>query len=227
MARKKEQTIKVSKDFMDSSLFSSWRYYIGRSTIHSHCQAIDMVKFFLDNPGLFSEDRLKFMGQDVRKCINDSFGWNDHVSIENSFYQEAGDAVSYLVLGVKKYFEDLGKEYDDKELDHIKFIVDAMTGEVKHEALEKDTYNFYLMNRLSDYIAWIRLAGFLNPTHMITFTYDGVTETKPGFMQPDIYRNMEGKMVIEVNYCTVDGVKVNPSSENHINPEFINKVEKI
>ena len=227
MAKKKEQPIKVTKDFIDSSLFSSWRYYIGRSTIHSHCQAIDMVKFFIANPNLFSEDRMKFMGQDVRKTINESFGWNDHVFIDNSFYQNAGDAVSYLILGVKKFFEELGKEFDDKELKNIKFEVDAITGEVTWKTLEKDTYEFYLANRLSDYEAWIRLAGFLNPTHLITYTFDGKTETRPGFMQPTIYRDMEGKMNIEVNYCTVDGVKMNPSVMSHVASEYIDKVEKL
>ena len=228
MAKKKEKKITISKDFMDSCLFSSWRYYIGRSTIASYYHAIDIVRFFLEYPDVFSEERKIFMGQDIRTMINEKLHWNDHTSVEDSIYPNSGDGLSYLVQGVKEYFGD--EEYDDKKLKDMKFDVNCITGEVIWKKLEKESYDFYLSSMITDYITWIRLAGFLKPTHMITYEYKGETKTVPGFMQPSIDRSVtDGKMkvTIGINWCTVDAVSHNPSATNYIAPEYIKEIKKI
>jgi hypothetical protein len=244
MAKKsKTPTWKAPMDFMDSMIFSSCRYYIGRHTIAAHCAAGELGAFLRENPDCLSPDRRRFLAKDIRDQINNVLQFSSNVQVNGFAEYGHPDA---LVLLTRKMVE-LMKEHnlvlgtDDFKNDLVpgelnpskyKWEIDLYNGVVEFEEWKNRTEgNQFPINYrelVSDLSVWSQLAGWLDPYLTVSATNpDGqqITEVE-GFEFPST-----GRYVFEdfehVHLNIVDcGTYANRTvGESYIAPEFITEVK--
>lgn len=204
MAKKKKEPMpNISKEFLDALLYSSWRYFIGRHTIHASCHAPDMAKFFEANPDLFSHEHLKFNAKDIRDCCNTILNFSDCIHVSGY------DKCAYTLLCKK--LDEIAKSvvispHDDIKEDIAHFVpnrymwtIDLYNDTVTYrqktpEELSKTCSGFW--ENMRDLLPWVKLANYLDPPEMIHMNTKDHPELgdeyQPGFEYP-IWGRYEGE----------------------------------
>lgn len=232
MAKKNTYTgPKVEHDFMDTCVWAATRYFVGRSTIAAGMFAPELAKFLQFNPEFLSQDRKVFLARDIRERINDTIGWKDNVWI--SGHNDKIDAFSLICDEIIKMLteQDIkfipayahkGKASPAGYFDPTEWEwhVDLNTKEVKIKPFITDkTYPNVLDPQalLTDLTTWIKLANWLDPQEVLTYTYDGTTESAQGFHYPSCGRYVDEEDFHFKNlYITCNGYIENPFVDKYI-----------
>lgn len=235
--------IKVDPNTIDSMLFSTARYYIGRHSIQAHFGAIELAEFLRDNPDVMSAKRREFFARDIRERINDVIHWSGNIHIEGQQEHHNPDALVLLCRAVITHMKDKGlhivNNYSAKgEPDEFKpsdynFHIDLNTDTVSIEKQEGPRTSSIgpadLDELISDLTVWSKLAGWLDPYIRISARYgDTAVNDEPGFEFPSIGRyEGEEHMHLHINTVTAAYYIKSPFVDTYVAPECITQVNKI
>lgn len=231
--------IKATPDFMDSLIYSSCRYFVGRKTIQAACAASDLAKFFAENPDIMGPERKQFLAQDIRREINQQLQFCRNLTVEG--YERPGkpDALTLWVDAVVKELEKTGKFFDrDRSKspegayspDWDSWTINIETGEVRSMVdVRSNTVGFSdIYELVLDLVPWIKLAGYLDPTELITAGDDDEILNAPGFAFPVIGRYInEEHHHIAIHHETVEQYIKNPVINSYVADEYIKSINSI
>lgn len=205
----------MSKEVFDDFIWMSYRYCIGRKTIASCTHANTIAETIIRNPGLLSEERIKFYANDIRDNVNCVLGFKRCLQIDGYLSQEY-DLFSHIMYALN----------DVEETKHKKFIYD-----IYHETFSviedaPDMYEFDTPDSdYSDLIPWVKLANWLDKkTHRtIVVEFNGKTEEHMCYPYPHQIRTEDGKYRYEEVWYLVS----NPSIDitRYISKECIKEIK--
>lgn len=235
--------IKIDAGTIDSMLFCTARYYIGRHTIHAHTAAGETAELLRDNPAIMSKERREFYARDIRERINEVLHWSGNIHIEGQQEYHKPDALVLLCRTISKYIKDkdlhIVNSYSAKR--HIdefnpadyNFRIDLNTGVVSIKKQEGPRVSSIgpadLDELISDLTVWSKLAGWLDPTIKVSARHgDMVINNEPGFEFPSMGR-YEGEQHMHLHMNTVNCSHYinNPYRATYIAPDCITGVNKI
>lgn len=235
--------VNIDPDTIDSMLFSTARYYIGRHTIHAHSGAIELAEFLRDNPKVMSTGRREFFAKDIRERINDVIHWSSNIHTEGQQEYHKPDALVLLCRAVITHMKDKGLHIvnsysakgkpDEFKPSDYNFHINLNTGTVsikKQEGPRMSSISPVDLDELiSDLTVWSKLAGWLDPTVKVSAKYDDTVITdEPGFEFPSMGRyEGEQNMHLHMNTVNCDHYINNPYRETYIAPDCITAVNKI
>lgn len=225
-------TIKVEKDFIDSLIFSSCRYYIGRKSIQAAYAPADIVNFLKTNNKdykLMSQDRLRFFAKDIREEINRLVGWCDHIQVDGHQNEGCPDALTLLVEGIVNHINKYNLQFTTESRlgdgsfnpDDHNWTINLQTREVEFEMFpeRKREPITKIRDLIMDLDNWVKLAGWLDPTEVI-----GHKEAEAGlsgFAWPSIYCYEPGVQNIALRHIDVIKYAENPIRGVYYDPEQI------
>lgn len=214
-------------DFLDTCLWSSCRYFIGRHTIAAACHAPDIARFLIKYPDAIPEGRKKQLALDIRREINDRIRWVGGVSVTSPDGREGQeDAATLWFRAIEKAWENQSEPINPFDYQWDIYIPQQ---EARCVGPKKDSSVawFSLHELVTDLTPWIKLAGFLDPTHIIRLRgANGEEKEVDGFYYPvlDWYQD---KKKIHMRLCTLEAYKNNPSIQVYIDEKAIASVKKI
>lgn len=233
--------INTNEDFIDSLIWSSCRYFIGRHTIHASCAAKDLAEFLRDNPKIISPGRRQFLAKDIRERINDNLNWCGNVHIDGQQQVGREDALTLLVRKVIQVLDETGLIYaeDDWRTPIVEgqfnpakydWTINLTTGEVIYKLSDHNSISsigpFCLGSLLSDLVMWQKVASWLDPTHI--FDAGSGIQNVPGFYYPAIGRyEGEENLHVELHPVTCEAYIQRPYIDTYLNPDFITQVRTI
>lgn len=156
----KHNTINLSKSDLQDFMYSSWRYFIGRHTIHAFQHASTIQRIILDNPGVFSDANNKFNAADIRRCISDILHYCDNIHITG--FNDNVDALTLLI----GHIVDVHPQDDIEYLKGNEFDINMGMRAVKATPLAEGC-NSIDVTSIIDLGVWCRLANWLDPHHMV------------------------------------------------------------
>jgi hypothetical protein len=209
------------KDVIQSMVWMSYRYCIGRHSIGACMHAPELAQFINLNPRAARDKQ--FMAKDIRGSISDVMRWRDDVHVDG--FPERVDAYSLIL-----------REIVDKKLDFehklYKYNVDFYTNTVSteerrltDETAQRLSYlDSIIGQNISDLMPWIKLANWLDPQLMISYHDPELDEdfTKPGF---EFFTNWGGQ--VHRKFATQETYMKNPFVDWYISPEFIIEITNI
>lgn len=197
--------LKISEDILDSLVFSSCRYYIGRHTIAAHAAAGELAELLRDNPTLFSKERRQFLAQDIRDRINDVLRWHPLIHIDGFAAPQKPDALVLLVEAIRNRLEETNQHYVEPNIGEpyihdefnpmqYKWNIDVAAGKVSisemKDAITHEPMKFSEL--VSDLAVWSALAGWLDPYLEIHASCGTDAIDGKGFYIPSISQYMGG-----------------------------------
>ena len=228
--------INISTDVLDSWVFSSCRYYIGRHSIHAYHAGCELAEFFKNNPGVFSKERLVFLANDIRHRINDVLHFAPNIYVDGFAEEHRPDA---LTLWIQKIEEIIRTENTFLDEDgtaggfcpsKYKWHIDLYRSEVYYEDFTpaQDQFITKPSEYLSDLQIWIKVAGYLDP-YLNIQAEDGTQIIDAlGFYIPEIVRYQgEDHFRVEMNPCDQATFIKNPFRNSYINPKYCTKIETL
>lgn len=235
--------IKIDPGTIDSMLFCTARYYIGRHTIHAHSGATELAEFLRDNPNVMSAERRQFFAKDIRERINEVIHWSGNIHVEGQQEYHKPDALVLLCRAVIKYMKDKGLHIvnsysavglpDEFKPGDYNFRIDLNTGTVSiTKQIDPRVSSIGpadLDELVSDLTVWSKLAGWLDPTIKVSAKYgDNVITDEPGFEFPSMGRyEGEQNMHLHMNTVNCSHYINNPYHETYIAPDCITGVNKL
>jgi hypothetical protein len=243
MAKKTKPQIKVTEDFMDSLVFSSCRYYIGRHTIAAHCAADELKQFLVKNPTCFSPDRRKFLANDIRGQINDQLRFSSNVDIDGWPSEGMIDALvllarkvaevlkeSNMVLGTDDYRNPcVPGEFNPSKYD---WHIDLNTKEVEFEETknrgESRSYPINFRELVEDLAVWSALAQWLDPCLTVKAYFADLKIDSFGIEIPAVGRYaFEEHEHVEMHVVDAKTYEESALCNRFISPEFITEISYI
>lgn len=235
--------IKVSPGTIDSMLFCTARYYIGRHTIHAHSGAGEMAEFLRDNPQVMTKERREFFAKDIRERINDVIHWSGNIHTEGQQEYHKPDTLVLLCRAVATYIKDKGLhivnsynavgapgEFNPRDYNfHINLNTSTVSIKKQEGPRVSSIGPADLDELVSDLTVWSKLAGWLDPTIKVSAKYgDVVITNEPGFEFPSMGR-YEGEEHMHLHMNTVNCTHYinNPFRETYIAPDCITGVNKL
>lgn len=237
----KNTNITVPKELMETCIWSSIRYFVGRGTIAASAQAQDLTEFFRDHPDFLSPERRAWMAKDIRAAIDESIRWTPHIYVEG---QGRMDAFTVLCQGIEKHIQDHElvihmNTYQARPVNAFdpaewawRINLEAETAE-PFKKVESNTSNLSVATTILNLTPWIKLAGYLDPTHEATVnTNYGQTGTKlesyQGFLYPQ-YGRFEGDEYFHFRmaFAAADKYAENPAMDVSVLPEAIKEMKRI
>lgn len=211
MAKKDKDKISVSVDFLDSCIWMSARYCIGRHTIASSWHAGAMVPYIIQ----LRNSKQTEMVEDFRREISSAIsGYGSHISVTGDM--EAGDAVSILL----NYMIENNIKIPDLSEASYQIDINTDTGEVTKllrvgEEPNKSHMNWLFMS-IHDVLPWIKLSNLLDKKCHRTITYEGKDmEVMP---YPDI---SEKDGTPSIKWITCEDYIKEPQRNIYIAPEHL------
>lgn len=204
--------IKVDIDFLEDSIWMSYRYCIGRKTIAAAMRADDIVRYIKYLP----EHRIQFMAMDIRREISNQINWAYNMSVEGFEYNY--DALSLLY----KYITDNNIK-DDKK---YKFYINVTTGEVWSEDYERKEGQYIekVSSWYHDMIGWIKLANYCDKKHHLNIKVNYEEEEKEylGFGYPVEH---DGKY--ETKYIDIESYENSPHNTRYFEEKYITNLDEL
>lgn len=160
MSNLKYNAINLSKSALQDLMYSSWRYFIGRHTIHAYSHASTIQKIIMDNPGVFSDSDNKFNAADIRRCISDNIHYHGNIHITG--FNDNVDALTLLIghiVDVNPWDDIEYLKCNEFEIDMGKLTVDATPIPEPQQPIDPSC--------ISDLGVWCRLANWLDPHYMV------------------------------------------------------------
>lgn len=233
---KKNVKINIPVDVLDSWIFSSCRYYIGRHTIHAYHAGCELTEFLRDNPKIFSKDRLAFLAKDIRSRINDVLHFAPNIHIDGFAEEHRPDALTLWVQKIREIIKAENTFLDEDGIkggfcpSHYKWTIDLYNNEVTYEDYTPSPDRF--VTRPSEYLSdlqiWIKVAGYLDPYLNIQATDGEQSVDAQGFYVPDIARYQDEEHPhVALNPCDCDTFAKNPFVNCYISPEYCTNIETI
>lgn len=132
MAKKqtKKPEIQPLTDFEESLLYMSYRYAIGRHTIHSHCHAGDILENFYERLKLTPE-RMAFNSKDMNDSIEENLRWGADVFIENKNYSKNIFPYELYIKAINRE-KELNPDFDMNSYKKIEIYVDTNNEYIDH-----------------------------------------------------------------------------------------------
>ena len=239
----KKINIKIGTGTLDSMLFSTARYYIGRHTIHAHSGALEMATFLHENPDVMTKSRRHFFARDIREQINHTMNWAGNITIDGLQEYHKPDALVMLCRAVVSHIKrnnlhivngynakGAADEFNPADYDfHIDLNSDKVSIKRAQQPRTSSVGPADIGELVSDLTVWSKLAGWLDPVLKVSAKYgDTVITEEPGFEFPTIGRyEGEQHMHFEVNTVTVKHYIDNPWHDSYIAPECITAVTKM
>ena len=204
MAKKKIDGVVMSRDSFEDFLYMSYRYCIGRHTIHAACHADTIIRVIKSNPDCMSEERGQFTANDIRNEINNVIRWNDNIHIDGCTNV---DVFTRILVESAKYDQPMKYTYRAYEDD----IVAEPTANPKK-----------IDEEFTDLFPWIIVANYLDKRtwKKVIVNLNGEEKEIISFQRP--YRNSVGKY--ELAWVGVDCAEYRYTS---INPDLIVRIEDI
>ena len=164
-------------DFEESLLYMSYRYAIGRHTIHSHAHACDILSNWYDRLKL-SPNRMLFTSKDMNKSIEDIMRWSYNIYIDNYDYSKNIFPYELYRNVVKREIEKNG-EFKQNRYKKIQIYVDYENNFIDYDIIwlnddEKDNFYFDIF----DLEIWNNVAKVLDLSthHHAKITDDSIVE---------------------------------------------------
>lgn len=216
--KNKEYTINPERCDLDSFIWMTYRYAIGRKSIACASKPADIVNLLHQIPGYLSVERKKFMARDIRGCISDSLRFHRGMYVEG--FCSSTDAITELY---KEFARNAGEASDPNFFKEHTFTVDFYNEKIyiEDKPVENPVWDLW---SVMDYAPWIRLAEWLDPRHMVTLMDGG---TKKSICWPSISQNKAGVVVPVIKYVDWDQYDKNPEHDIYFDPEQIVTVTKI
>ena len=223
--------IKTTESFMDSLIYSSCRYFIGRHTIHAHSAATELAEFLRDNNHILSADRREWLARDIRERINDAIHYTSNVYMSGTQQVHRPDALILISKEIVKYLaEHPEKHWGGEDENSVNFgdwdwDVDLNAQEVTMRP-RKGSGKIYA-TIFDDLVVWSKLAGWLDPYELITVNSAEIFE-EPGFAFPSIGRYVnEEHMHFHLGHITAECYIKTPHADTYIDEQYIGSIEPI
>lgn len=187
-------TLNIEPNFLDTCLWSSWRYFIGRKTIAASMHASEIAALINNHSNDFPEDRKRWMASDIRNEINRHLSGYINVNIQGVC--DHIDAFSVLGTFIEQHLKDNNLHLEDTHghpegtgvLDPrwYRWEIDLTDQSVvMTKSREYMDYGIRIFEETLNLTPWIKLAGFLDPTHKATIC------TSPSGA-PEVLRDLVG-----------------------------------
>lgn len=150
----KNSKIKPLTDYEESLIWMSYRYAIGRHTIHAHCHACDILSHEYERLKL-TPNRMEFMSKDINRSIEDSLRFSRLNVYVNNVYNMNLHIIDYLI---KSIIDEQGYvKYDLRYIHKINLDCYGSDCDFSYEISEK-IVNEYPWNDLDDLMIWYNVA---------------------------------------------------------------------
>lgn len=207
MRKKKGSNIVLSSDSLEDFIWMSYRYCIGRRTIASAMHAATIASVIKSNPNILSDERIRFMVNDIRDEVNSCLNWGDSFQLSSCY-------------GIDAFSPALYKSNEVDNPNDWVYCIDGM-GNVRLEepnGKKRDIYD----EKYSDLIPWVKLANLLDKScHCIVTTeYNCMVEKTECFPYPLKFGNKYKQV-----WCSCK--ETNISINKWICDEYITKIESI
>lgn len=228
-------------EFINTCIWSSCRYFIGRHTIASSMHAGDIARFLSKHPDI--ESRGEWLAKDIRREINQHMHFSLNVNVEG---EGNVDACTLVFKAISEYLAKYPNEHIDTISDwrakpepgkfnpgHWKFRVNLTnkTCEMEYDYIEVDTraYGPHPISDWLDLVPWIKLAGWLDPNEVIWFkNEEGEEVGLPGFMYPSVGRyEHEEHTHVEMRHCSAEHYLNHPNIDTSIREDVITKIDTL
>lgn len=240
---KKKKSIQIDDSFVDTCLWASTRYFIGRHTIAAHYHASDIAKFLSANSEIISQNRRKFLAKDIRSEITDRLRFQNNIHITG--FPTTIDALSVLCLWIDNHLKqndlkiELNSEAEELPgkfnpschewyIDFEKMVVTMSPLAPEHA---KCKMNFREL--LSDMDVWIKLAEYLDPHNVVTINsnFENPDEPIPQVfecIQYPTYGRYEGDDFdhLHMAYCSLEKYADNPFVNAYFDPSLIISIKQ-
>lgn len=222
-----QKLITLNRDFIEDCLWMSIRYCVGRHTITASMHAADIAEFLRDNPDIISDERKKRLAFDIRREISDRVHFHLNMHVDGTSYK--WDAVTLMSKKISEILEENKLIYSNNKEEirgtfnpiHYRWYINVDTGEVHYEKYDKKELRgsipFDYDAELMDFLPWMRLAGWLDPTVYIEAGYNGEEISGNGFEYPSVGRYQgEDHMHFKWVQCPCDAYIKNPHIQTYV-----------
>lgn len=205
-----KEIVNISNGSMEDFIWMSYRYCIGRSTIAAAHHAETIYRVINQNPNLLSEDKKKFMAEDIRDSINNKLSFKNNIVIDGF---PKHDIYTDYLCEISKY--DMSKKLN-ANYDNIskKWFIEETTEPCESYFRNDSEY--------TDLVGWVKLANFLDKTsHKFVKTlYEGKEEIFETYSYP--VKMSDG--TYQIRYCSLDKTI---SFTTYIDPNYIIDVTNV
>lgn len=214
---------KYLTQFEEDLIWMSYRYAIGRHTIHADTHAKNLIQYL---PGKLSEERAQFMATDIMRSIEDSLRFGNP-SIY-TYYSENEDLLGYAdPIRIYKEFADEHDIKTPEELGSYSSVTKEYDRKwvAKRHSDNKKKYPNY-GEGIRDLLIWYALAQLLyKPNHrMVTVENGDLKETVECIK---VYDMDHGTMKLTEYWLPIDKFVANPWIKTYCDPDFITKIEEV
>ena len=209
------------KDVIQSMVWMSYRYCIGRHSIAANMHAPELAQFIDLNPKAARDKQ--FTAKDIRQSISDVIRWRDDVHVDG--FPERVDAYSLILREIVDKKLDFEHKLYKYNVDFHTNIVDVEEVQITDETAQRLSYlDSIIGQNISDLMPWIKLANWLDPQLMISYHDPELDEdfVKPGF---EFFIKWGGQ--VHRVFATQETYMKNPFVDWYISPEFINEITNI
>lgn len=141
-------------DYEETLIWMSYRYAIGRKTIHAHMHAGDIMSHSYERLKL-TPDRMEFMSKDINRSIEDIMRFSDPI-----IYIDNPCQVN--IFPVELYLTVISKEpnFNEKRIKYIHINVNETGDYLSHsiEYKKDDEPDNILIDKVHDLIVWNNVA---------------------------------------------------------------------
>lgn len=236
MTKAKSQIL-VDKDLLDTCLWSSIRYFIGRHTIAAAYHAADIANLLSKNPDIISPERRKFLAKDIRSCISDVIRFHNNCQVYG--FSDHVDAVTLMCTWLADYLKQNNltlsfvSDGSDESLfnpNRYKWTIDLGAEQVSIERLEfsKIGLNTFASD-ITDLTPWIKLAGYLDSNKRVTYKQEGKEAQSDVMFAFPVYGTYleDNAPHFFMGYCTPSQYVQSPHMDSYLAPEAIVSVESL
>lgn len=159
MARSKVKTKPKLTDFERDSIWMSYRYCIGRSTIAAHTRACDIAEFLRTRD--VDNDRLRFTAEDINKSIDDILRISYNFWYENSTMRHNGDFRPWMAIVKFIKFRDIKDPTDLSTYTNI-YYNPLKEDPFRYEIDETKRNSYSTFMTIDDLRIWSDLAAWMD-----------------------------------------------------------------
>lgn len=203
---KTKNEIIIDEDFLDASIWMSYKYCIGRRSISAICRAQDTAKYCKH----LLENRRKFLAQDIRKELSSILNFSD-IYIYGDEYNYDPFSIIYSYMNSNKI--DFAKN---------NVFINVFDGSIKIEPKSEVEVTSRTYDPKEDsciIIPWIELANYMNEEfYNVEVEHNGKRE---------IYKCIKSynAVTLECRYVSLDVYEKGNSWS--INSDIIKRISKI
>lgn len=229
--------MKNNLDFIDTCIWASARYFIGRKTIAAAQHAADIANYINEHKSKFNQVRLQFYAKDIRDCISHHIGFENNVHVEG--YSDKIDAFSLMCFWLDDYLKqnpDKILNFSSQNLDSDKYF--QPNNYIWYVDLSKQTVDVEINSNKSGYpmnwdetvvdlVPWIKLAGFLDKTHHLQIEYPkGTIQEVDAFAFPICGRFTDSpNLQFYIGYCDDRQYLKHTLGDTYFNNEVIKSIQ--